>query len=232
MNSNKGGFNCRLLFHKILNIILIAFISICLWEMFQKQMEYYKNINSYKEIQLEKEQLDIQNVLSKYDCDWITINDTTIDYPIMTYTDNDYYMYHNYKGEDDVGGAIFYDCYDEPYNGNFTIIYGHSMRNGTMFNNLHLFQKDEQKFNNSILTINTKFKETEYKPLGYYVTSNDFFYRDLDDVSIIEAVNVIKEKSDCFIEETNIKENAHIIALYTCDYSIKDGKLIVFYVSE
>ena len=101
-----------------------------------------------------------------------------------------------------------------------------------MFNNLHFFKKDKQKFNNSILEITTIDNKKEYEPLAYYVTSNDLYYRDLDNTSTIEAIDTIKEKSDYFIEKDNIKENAHIIALYTCDYSIKNGRLIVFYIEK
>jgi sortase B len=232
-NSKKGGRKYRHFFKTIINVILISFISICLWEMLQKQIEYNKNNECYDQIQQEKhETKNINKLLSDKNCDWITINDTAIDYPLMTYTDNDYYMTHNYKGENDIGGAIFYDCYDEPHNGTFTIIYGHSMRNGTMFNNLHFFQKDKQKFNNSTLEITTIDNKKEYEPLAYYVTSDDFYYRNLDNTSTVEAINIIKEKSDYFIEKSNIKENAHIIALYTCDYSIKNGRLIVFYIEK
>ena len=233
MKSKKGGFNSRLFLRKLLNIILIAFISICLWEMLQKQLSYNKNAASYKQIQQKKQNSNnINEFLSKYNCDWITVSNTVIDYPLMTYTDNDYYMYHDYKGEDDIGGAIFYDCYDEPNNGTLSIIYGHSMRNGSMFNNLHIFQKDHSKFESSILTITTQEGETRYKPLGYYVTLDDFFYRNLDDKFTTEAVDIIEKKSDYFIRNTEVKEGAHIMALYTCDYSKGNGRLIVFYIEE
>ena len=233
MKSKKGGFNSRSFIKKTLNVILIAFISICLWEIGKKQYAYKKNINSYKQIQQEKEETpNIQDFLSEYNCDWITVTNTAIDYPLMIHTDNDYYMYHDYKGEDDIGGAIFYDCYDEPNNGTLSIIYGHSMRNGSMFNNLHLFQKDHDKFNTSKLLIHTEEGMTIYKPLGYYVTDNDFFYRNLDDKFTKEAVDLIEKKSDYFIQQDEIKEGAHIIALYTCDYSQGNGRLIVFYIEE
>jgi hypothetical protein len=106
------------------------------------------------------------------------------------------------------------------------------MRNGTMFNNLHYFQKDHERFKNSKLTISTKEKTTTYKPLAYYVTNDDYFYKDLDLKTTDEAIKEIKMNSDYFIRDTNTKEDSHIIALYTCDYSIENGRLIVFYISE
>ena len=59
-------------------------------------------------------------------------------------------------------------------------------------------------------------------------------YLDLDEKSTIEAVEEIKSKSRYFVKETPIAKDAHIMALYTCDYSIdKDrGRLVVFYIEE
>ena len=112
------------------------------------------------------------------------------------------------------------------------MIYGHSMKNGTMFNNLHFFQKDHQKFKDSILTIETAEGAHKYKPFAYYVTSNNFFYKDIDNMEAFEAVSLIKQNSDYFINSVEYNEDSHIVGLYTCDYSIKNGRLIVFYISE
>lgn len=231
--TNKSGKKRRSYFKIIINFILIAIIFICLWGILQKQLAYNKNNECYNRVQEEKHETEnLSEYLYNNNYDWINISDTAIDYPLMKCSDNDYYINHNYKDEEDIGGAIFYDCYDEPNNGTFTIIYGHSMRNGTMFNNLHFFQKDKQKFENSILTITTASKTMKYKPLAYYVTDNDYFYRNLDNTSTFDSIKEIKTKSDYFIENDEIKDDAHIIVLYTCDYSIKNGRLIVFYIEQ
>ena len=113
-----------------------------------------------------------------------------------------------------------------------TVVYGHSMKNGTMFNNLHYFQRDHDRFNNSKLMIHTESGMKIFKPLGYYVTIDDFFYKDLDNKFTKDAVDIIKKKSDYFIQQDEVIEGAHIMALYTCDYSQGNGRLIVFYIEE
>ena len=231
-NKKKGGRKGRLLLRKMIKVMLIATLSISCWEIGKKQLSYNKSINTYNKIEREKNSANnIQDFLAHNDFDWITVTDTAINYPLVQGEDNNYYITHDYQGKDDIGGAIFYDAYDEPYNETITVIYGHSMRNGTMFNNLHYFQKDHNRFKNSKLMIHTKSGLTTYKPLGYYVTEEDFFYKDLDELMTKDAVDLIEKKSDYFID-TEIKQGSHIIALFTCDYSIKNGRLIVFYVEE
>ena len=230
---NKGGFNSRL-FRKALKVVLISVLSISCWEIGKKQLSYKKSTTTYNKIEQEKNDTgDMQEFLIKHEFDWITVTDTAINYPLMQGEDNNYYITHNYKGEDDIAGAIFYDAYDKPYDETLTVIYVHSMKNGTMFNNLHYFQKDHNRFRNSKLLIHTETGMTIYKPLGYYVTTDDFFYKNLDDKFTADAVDIIEKKSDYFIRETEVVEGAHIIALYTCDYSkSKDGRLVVFYIED
>ena len=229
----KDGRNRRLLIRKLLNVILISILSISCWEIGKKQIAYKQSTVTYNKIEKEKNNTeDLQEFLIKNNFDWITVTDTAIDYPLVQGEDNNYYITHNYQGEDDIAGSIFYDAYDKPYNGALTVIYGHSMKNGTMFNNLHYFKKDYDRFKNSKLIINTKDRTTTYRPLAYYVTNDDFFYNNLDDKLTVDAVDIIEKKSDYFNKDTKVIEGAHIIALYTCDYSIKNGRLIVFYISE
>lgn len=217
----------------VINVILIAVISISSWEIGQKQWEYYKAKKTYEDVQNEKTRSnDTSEYLKERGYDWITVEGTAIDYPVMTYTDNNFYINHDYQGNESDSGAIFYCSSDEPFNGKYTMLYGHSMKNGTMFNNLHYFQKDHQRFKESILTIETAENTKTFKPIAYYVTSNNFFYKQIDNMETSDAVELIKQNSDYFINGVEYNDNSHIVALYTCDYSIKNGRLIVFYISE
>ena len=229
----KDGLYGRLLIRKLLNIVLISALSISCWEIGKKQLSYKKSTITYNKIETEKNNTDnLQEFLINHEFDWITVTDTAIDYPLMQADDNDYYIFHNYKGEKDIAGAIYYDAYDKPFEETLTIVYGHSMKNGTMFNNLHYFHKDHDRFNNSKLIIHTESGMKTFKPLGYYVTADDFFYKNLDDKFTRDAVDIIEKKSDYFIRPKEVLEGAHIMALYTCDYSIKNGRLIVFFIEQ
>ena len=130
-------------FRKYLNIILISSLSISCWEVGKKQVSYIENRIEHKKVVEEKEKAkNIQEYLVERNYDWINIKGTAIDYPLVKGSDNQFYLTHDHEGNYDIAGSIFYDAADEPYNGNITSIYGHSMRDGTMFNNLHFFRKD------------------------------------------------------------------------------------------
>ena len=72
---------------------------------------------------------------------WIDIPGTVINYPIVQYSDNEYYLNHTWSGEWNSVGAIFLEC---KVSGDFsdfnTIIYGHRMNNQSMFGPLHNYK--------------------------------------------------------------------------------------------
>lgn len=65
---------------------------------------------------------------------WICIPGGDISYPILQGEDNDYYLHHTWEKKWNSGGSIFLDWRGGRDFGDFhTLIYGHRMRNGTMF---------------------------------------------------------------------------------------------------
>lgn len=73
---------------------------------------------------------------------WIVIPGTTISYPLLQGEDNSYYLTHTWKGHWSSVGAIFMECTSDPALTDFhTIIYGHNMRNGSMFGALQNYRE-------------------------------------------------------------------------------------------
>lgn len=71
---------------------------------------------------------------------WISIPDTQIHYPITQGEDNSYYLNHTWDHQSNFGGSIFLETQNSPELSDFnTILYGHNMRNGSMFSDLHEF---------------------------------------------------------------------------------------------
>ena len=75
---------------------------------------------------------------------WITIPAVEISYPVMQAEDNAYYLHRDIDGEYLFAGSVFMDALNDSglYNYN-TIIYGHNMRDGSMFARLKEFQNRE-----------------------------------------------------------------------------------------
>lgn len=82
--------------------------------------------------------------LRKYNAEvvgWIRIPDTEVDYPLMQGEDNEAYLKRAWDGSDSFSGSIFLECMNTAdltdYN---TIVYGHNMRNGSMFAALRMYK--------------------------------------------------------------------------------------------
>ena len=72
---------------------------------------------------------------------WISIPDTQVSYPLLQATDNDYYLNHTWKKAYNSVGSIFLECKNASDLSDFnTIIYGHNMRNGSMFGGLKQYK--------------------------------------------------------------------------------------------
>ena len=72
---------------------------------------------------------------------WITIPGTQLDYPFLQGEDNQYYLQHTWQGKPSAAGSVFLECKVSPDFSHFnTIIYGHNMKNGSMFGSLQQYR--------------------------------------------------------------------------------------------
>ena len=72
---------------------------------------------------------------------WIDIPGLSISYPVVQGTDNAYYLHHLFTGEYNSSGSIFADWHNQPdFTDPNTIVYGHNMKNGSMFGTLSHYQ--------------------------------------------------------------------------------------------
>lgn len=75
---------------------------------------------------------------------WIVIPDTVLSYPLVQGEDNQYYLRHTWQDGQSSVGAIFMECKCSPDLSDFnTILYGHNMRNGSMFGALHGYKEED-----------------------------------------------------------------------------------------
>lgn len=72
---------------------------------------------------------------------WITMPETPINYPLMQWTDNQFYLKHTWKQTPNANGSIFMEWQNSQDFTDFnTIIYGHNMTGGVMFGSLRKFK--------------------------------------------------------------------------------------------
>lgn len=75
---------------------------------------------------------------------WISIPETPLSYPLLQGEDNDFYLEHTWQKSSGIVGAVFMDCRSSAELTDFnTIIYGHRMRDGSMFASLKYYQDQD-----------------------------------------------------------------------------------------
>lgn len=106
---------------------------------------------------------------------WIYIPNTNIDYPVLqSATDNSYYLEHNLDGSEGYPGCIYTENYNsKDFTDRQTVIYGHNMRDGRMFSDLHSYESQEFFDANRYVYIYTQDNEVlVYKIFAAYQTGN------------------------------------------------------------
>ncbi len=75
---------------------------------------------------------------------WITIPGADISYPVVQGKDDEYYLKHNFRKEEDLFGCIFLEHNNKKdLTGSHSIIYGHNMEGNMMFANLNRYEQPE-----------------------------------------------------------------------------------------
>ena len=111
---------------------------------------------------------------------WLTIEDTNIDYPVMQTVNNEYYLTHNFEGNEDRNGALFVDssC-NIAFRSTNIIIYGHHMKSGKMFGNLKKYRSEDYCKEHNIIYFDSIYEKGIYEVM--YVFTDHI--RDAEDVS-------------------------------------------------
>ena len=166
---------------------------------------------------------------------WIDLPDTGISYPILQSGDDkyeDYYLHHNVDNSYGYPSSIYMQKLNaSDFKDPVTVLYGHNMKNGTMFAGLHNYEDADYFANHSDITI--------YTPTGtkHYRVFASLFY---DDRLILDAYNGFQtgESVMAFYEESvsladnvdygvTVDENSKILVLSTCERGQSDKRYLV-----
>ena len=208
-------------FKRYISYFLCFVMGMATYPITEQFYGYYKSRQTYKEAKTNS---------NKYE-HWITLSNLEqIDYPIAYGEGNSFHILHDIDGNPNLSGSIYFEESQEPYDNTTSILYGHSMKDGSMFQGLHKYKKDNKLFRDSVLTLRNGDVSTDYKPLGIYVTNNDWIQNKIDNMSVEDAVNLIKERAD-YALDVEYTEDSHIITLFTCEYTDPGNRLLVFYIN-
>ena len=166
---------------------------------------------------------------------WISVAGTIIDYPVLQHpTDDSKYLNYNIDGSYGLPGCIYTEKMNaKDFSDPNTVIYGHNMRNGTMFAKLHEFRKSDFFEKNRDITIYLPDGEIHYKIFAAYVYDDRHLMYSFDfknpDVyaSYLKMIFDIRDMNANVDKDMVVTKEDKIITLVTCISNQGDKRLLV-----
>lgn len=233
----------------ILILLLLSVLIISSFLLYKELKEDTNQENIFEEIQeivqdnnveqeennKEADSIDISKLYeqNKDIIAWIKINDSNINYPIMQTKNNpNFYLRRNFYKN--------YSYYGTPYmaeqcninTSDNLIIYGHHIRNNKMFGELEDYRNKEYYENHKNIELYTLDGKKDYEIVYVFKTIANkgfdyYHYIDFKDESEFTTFNNKCKELAFFNIQIQCKYGDKFITLSTCDYTSKNGRLVV-----
>lgn len=168
---------------------------------------------------------------------WLTIEGTDVNLPVMhTPWNSEYYLHRTFSRTDSFSGVPFMEgsCY--PGCGNY-IIYGHHMKNGTMFAPIVNYAEEKFWEEHQLIYFDTLYEYGTYEVVAAFYSRvyaadetgvfHYYRYTDLTDPEVFDEY--MAQVMEAAIYETGAEAayGDQLITLSTCEYSVENGRFVV-----
>ena len=202
-------------------------------ESLRENVEETNNQDFERILKVEKLQEENSDIVG-----WLEIEGTSINYPVLQGIDNEYYMTKKKKKQKSKNGSIFLTKdYDWSIPSSNLLIYGHNLNNGTMFQELLKYAKEEFYKEHPTIRFTTNKEDAEYEIISvfksrvYYKSEKNvfryyFFVNAKSEAEYNEFVQNAKKASLYNIDAT-AQYGDQLITLSTCSYHVEEGRFAV-----
>lgn len=160
---------------------------------------------------------------------WLYCPDTPINLPVVQAKDNDYYLYRLLDGTPNGSGTLFADYRnDRDFLDGNTVIYGHNMKNGSMFGTLSRYKEQEYYEEHPVMWLLTRDKNYKVELFAGYVTqATSDAYVFAEDGEQIPELGSQAMRQSTFEAEVDIQPGDRILTLSTCSYEFQDARYVL-----
>ncbi len=169
---------------------------------------------------------------------WLKIEGTSLDYPVVQTTNNDYYHRLNFEGQSNLHGVPYVDyTVDLKEPSNNTIIYGHNIKNDDqMFNSLIKYWKPEHYKEHPIVEFHTVYGKRQYKIFAAFVANvkpehgEVFQYHtfvDADSVADMQEFLYNVQVRSILNTGVDVQPSDELLTLSTCTYEFDDARFVI-----
>lgn len=235
----------RKIAYRVIIFCLIGIICISAYNLITTYLKYQKARSEYNKIS-EIALVDTTQFTGEIDWDalhainpdivaWIYLKDSNINYPVVKGEDNEFYLHRTIRKEWDFAGTPFVDyrCENEFKDFN-TLIYGHHMRDGSMFNNLSKYLREEDFYDThkqfELITPEEKYHLIVYS--GFYTKANSYIYDcnidNEDDEDINEFINKTTGSNQItHLDNVEVTPLDTTVTLSTCAYVYENARCVI-----
>lgn len=161
---------------------------------------------------------------------WISIDGSNINYPVVQAEDNTKYLTAGYDGTENPAGAVFldYDC-EHDFLGKHNIIYGHNMKDGSMFHDLVNFKKKSYYKSHQNITVYTPDKEIHLRPVAVVCTEADGIRRRTDFFDMTTFGEYVESMLEGGLyKEEQENDITRLWSFVTCSYEFDNARTILY----
>lgn len=228
-------------FYGVIIAALITVIGFSAWQIGKILWEYHVGTSAYEEVQRlagggaqESEGKIDFDALKKKNKDvkaWLYSADTPINYPVVQGEDNQYYLYRMFNGEYNGKGSLFIDyrC-ENPFRDFNTVIYGHRMKDGSMFHDLIEYRDADYYQKHKTMELTTPEREYELQIFAVVTISADSdlyrfsFSSNSEKQTYLDQVTAASEVD----MGVPVSPEDRIVMMSTCTYEYDDARLVVY----
>ncbi len=170
---------------------------------------------------------------------WIKIEGTNVDYPVMQTSkkEPEFYLHHDFDKKESVKGALFLDARNDFVNRDTNlIIYGHNMRDGSMFGGLKSYMDKDYMQQHKHIVFDTIYEKAKYEIVAVCLSKVN--YQDDHTFRYYNFINAGKKEDfkaylaniqqlTVFDQKIDISYGDELLTLSTCNSYIEDGRLFL-----
>lgn len=161
---------------------------------------------------------------------WLYCEDTPINYPVLQSDDNSYYLRRLVNGEWNIAGSLFMDYRNNLSNNDWnTVIYGHNMKNDSMFGTLPEYRNQDYYEQHPVMYFLTPEADYKIELIAGFVTPSDsalynVYLSESDRTSLYDELLGL---SDFQANEYSFGENTQLLTVSTCSYEYDTARYVV-----
>lgn len=165
---------------------------------------------------------------------WLYQKGTVINYPVVQGTDNDTYLHTRFDKQWSGGGTLFVDCrMEKGFKGFNSIIYGHHMKDGSMFRSLRGYTKEEGYYDKhktlELATPHGNYHLVVFSAFITKATDEDTYKMTYDEAEKQAYIDRAWEQSELPItrDSVDVTKDDRLVTLSTCAYDYEEARYIV-----